>query len=174
MNKTILIPIFIIIAIILIFGLVSPQYKTYNEKLGQAKAKEAEVQSVRAYYSDVDKISEELAKYSAEITKMDLALPDEISAAAVSDYFQKKVSESGLILKDYVLPVTSIQSPLNASLKESNVSLSLSASYPALKNFIYNLGESARMVEVEKISFLSSDSKNLLLNIGLSLKLYSY
>jgi Tfp pilus assembly protein PilO len=173
MNKIILIPVFLIITIALVFGLVSPRYKDYNEKMAQVKSKEAELQAVKDYYAAVDKTSKELAKYTGEMARINLALPNETSDIAISDYFQKKSSESGLVLEDSILPVTIAQSSLNPLLKENNVSLSLSGSYSALKNFLYGIEESARMPEVDKISF-SAGEKESSLSINLSLKLYSY
>jgi hypothetical protein len=174
MNKTILIPVFLAIAVGLVLGLVSPKYKIYKDKLATVELKAAELQTVKAYYDYVDKTSEELAKYPLEMAKINLALPNEISEGAVSDYLNKKASEAGLISKQTAIPLIKAQSGLNPSLKENNAELSLSGSYSALKNFLSNIESSARMAEVGKISFLVSDEKDSLLSINLSLKFYSY
>jgi Tfp pilus assembly protein PilO len=173
MNKTILIPIFLIITLALVLGVVSPAYKSYKGKLDEMKTKEAELQTVKDYYSEVDKISGELAKYSPELAKINLALPNELSQAAVSDYFIKEISKSGLVFKDQIVSVTSGQSSLNASLMENMTNLSLSGSYSALKNFLYNIEESARMIETDTLGF-SAGKDDSSLSISLSLKFYSY
>lgn len=173
MNKIIVIPICLIITLILGIEVISPRYNFYKLKRAEAEAKSLELEDIRSYYNEVASISGGLEKYSQEIAKIDLALPEELFSPALFDYFQKKTSETGLILKDPG-SLSSAPSTINADIQEHRMSFSMSGSYSAIKKFLSVLEESSRLFEVERISFGKSGGGSSSFLIDLSIKFYSY
>ncbi len=173
MNKSLIIAISFIASIALFLGLVLPKYESLKSKISEREIKEANLKNRNDYYKKVAEISNELKKYSEEIAKIDFALPQEISLPAMYDFFQKKASESGLVLKNEKFDSGSAQKE-SLDKKEYNFSLELSGSYPAFKNFLAILEKSAKIVEVENVSFSSPEKSESAFSFDMSVKFYSY
>jgi len=173
MTKPIIIAICLILTLAFGLGLIWPQYKTLKATQLQIETKNTELQSKKAYFEDLAKISEELKKYPEELAKIDSALSTDISLPSIFNFFEKKASESGLVLKQ-VGSVSITPKKENSGLKEYRSTISLSGSYTALKNFLLNLEKSARIFETEKISFSSPTKKETTFSFDLVIKFYSY
>jgi Tfp pilus assembly protein PilO len=173
MNKTIITTICIILALSLGFGLVWPKYQSLVLKNAEAAAKTLDLQNRQSYYQEVAKTSEELKAYSEELSKIDSALPSEFFLPEMYDFFQKKASESGLVLKNESFGKGALVKD-NPDQKEYRFSLELSGSYAAFKNFLAALEKSARMIKVEKISFSSPEKSGSAFSFLVSVKFYSY
>lgn len=173
MNKTIIIAVSFIAAVALAFGLVLPKYESLKSKMSERGIKEANLKNKNEYYKEVSEISNELEKYSQELAKIDFALPQEISLPAMYGFFQKKASESGLVLKSENFNSGSVQKE-SLTKKEYHFSLELSGSYTAFKNFLAILEKSAKIIEVENISFSSPGKGESAFSFNVSVKFYSY
>ena len=173
MNKTIIIAISFIAAVAIAFGLVLPKYESLKLKMSERGIKEANLENKSEYYKKVSEISNELKNYSEELSKIDSALSQEISLPLIYDFFQKEASESGLVLKGENFDSSSVSKESFAQ-KEYRFNLELSGSYPAFKNFLAILEKSAKIIEVENISFTSPSKGDSAFSFGVSVKFYSY
>lgn len=173
MNRTIIITICLIITIALGIWVIWPQYQNLKSKQLEIKAKTIELQNETVSYEELVKTSEELKKYPEELAKIDSALPLEVSMPSMLDFLQKKASESGLNIKQFgQAPISSSKD--NPKFKEYLLNLSLYGSYQNLKNFILTLEKSARVFEVESISFSFPGKKEYPFLFNLTIKFYSY
>ena len=173
MNKSIIIIICLIVAVPLAVTVIWPQYQDFQLKQFQIEEKNKGLQNRQEYYQELARISEELKGYPEELSKVDSALPPEASLPSLFNVLQKKASESGLILSK-VDSVSEIPSKENQDIKEYNLDIFLIGSYPALKNFLLSLENSARLVEVKEASFSSSVDEKSPLVFKLTLKFHSY
>jgi len=173
MNKTIIIAVSFIAAITLVISLVLPRYESLKSKIYEREIKEINFKNSNDYYKKVAEISNELKKYPEELAKIDYALPQEISLPAMYGFFQKKASESGLVLKNEKFDSSSVLKE-NFTGKEHYFSLELLGSYPAFKNFLIILEKSAKIIEVENISFSSPSKGESAFSFDMSVKFYSY
>ncbi len=172
-KKIIIITVSIVAALALAIFLVLPEYGSLKSKISEREIKQANLKNRNDYYKKVAEISNELKKYPEELAKIDFALPQEISLPAMYGFFQKKASESGLVLKDEKFDSSSAPNESLAK-KEYRFSLTLSGSYPAFKNFLAILEKSAKIVEVEQISFSSPGKGESTFSFSVSVKFYSY
>jgi Tfp pilus assembly protein PilO len=168
--------IFIIISCIFltfILGvfLIWPKYQELEALKLKIFQKQLEFQSQEEYLTDLKNASQELEKYQESLSKIDSALPEDASLPALFDFFQKASSQSGLVLGNF--GSVTISPKEESTLKEIRLALSLSGSYSALKDFLSILENSARMVEVENISFSSPSEKEPFF-FKLGIKVYSY
>ncbi len=158
-NKFLIIVIILIASGCLFWFLVMPQYNQFKVLQSELIIKEAEYNAKYAYYAEVLRLFSELEKKQEGLSKIDKALPDEISLSPIIYFIQKKTQESGLIAKD--LFFTKISNKDNKeSIKDINFSLSVIGSYTSLKNFLYALERSANLFETRSISFSSSSMSN--------------
>lgn len=170
-NLPLLIAISLFIILVLGVVLVLPKYqdlKSLQEKISQ---KRAELQYTQDYFSDLNKLSTELKKYSAELSKIDSALPLDPSLPSLFRFLQKTSSESGLVLKR-LGQVSSNSLPERGKLKEYSLDLSLSGSYLSFKSFLSALEKTARLIEIESFSFSSLEGPPF--TFSLKIKFHSY
>jgi len=170
-------PIYIIVSLLLsfllIFFFVWPKFQELSSLKEKISVKRSELQSQEKYFQELEKTSEELKKYETSLSNIDSALPQNPLLPELLNFLQKASSQSGLSLK-------SISSPSTASgeaekIKETRISLVLVGSYSDFKNFLSVLEKSARLIEVENLSFFIKEIKEKgPIDFNLATKVYSY
>lgn len=190
-----LITILVLFSLILIFGVsfIWPKYQrlVMTEKITQVK--KTELERKEAYLEDLRRIDEQLKNYQNQLAKIDLALPSEPNLSLLFDFFQKITSQTGLVLGDLKIsglrqeiaelkeskegPSQPIESeklePKEKGPKVTRIELAVSGDYPSFKNFLSILEKSARLIEVEEISFFFPEKEGPL-KFNLKIKVYSY
>jgi len=105
-DRPIAIALIIFIIILLIFFLVMPEYKTFNNLRTELGEKKAEYAAEFDYYSAISRTYFELQSREKDVQKVDDALPQSSSIGDVVYFFQKTAKENGLIVKDLFLSKT--------------------------------------------------------------------
>lgn len=172
MNKTIATILSFILATGLTFFLVLPKYELLQSKTAEERTKESNLDNMNDYYKKAADISAELENYQEELAKIDFALPGEISLPRMYRFFQERASEAGLVLKNET--ADQLAASKTAGLNEQAFSLELTGSYTAFKNFLGIMEKSARLIEIEGISFGSPEKGKELFSFSVLLKFYSY
>jgi len=162
--------IFFSFSLLLIFVLILPTYQDLTSLRKKISEKEAELEIQEKYFQELQKISEELKNYEIPLSKIDSALPLKPSLPELLNFIQKASSQSGLSLKE--IGQASTFSVEKEKIKETKLDLVLVGSYSDFKNFLSVLEKSARIIEVENISF--STPKEGSFNFILTIKVYSY
>lgn len=188
MTRLIIIFISLTLALAWGIGFVWPKYQDLVrlEKINEVKI--AELQRKEEYLQELKKTSQELKNYQSQLAKIDLALPADPSLAATFDFIQKVSSQSGLVLTDIKPPVSQVitkeeetTQPLLEiekiteleELKETKLSFLVVGDYSSFKNFLSVLEKSARLFEIEAISFLIPEKEDPW-KFDLKIKVYSY
>lgn len=169
MNRPITIIVSFLLTLILGVVLIYPRYQDLQfiqEKIEELKI---ELQSKEEYLSNLNEVSEELKKYETELSIIDSALPSSPFLPALFDFLQKASSQNGLILKA-MSPVSGL---LSKGFKETRVNLNMTGSYASLKSFLSVLENSARIIELESLSFSSSEELSPF-DFNIAIKAYSY
>lgn len=173
---------FILFGISLVFGVIFfwPRYQELDSLQVQIENKRQEIKNQDKYYQELSLISKELDEHQEELTKINSALSFNPPLPSLLKYLQKVAPENGLILAS--ISSFSIQPlPERADIKEIQGSLKLSGSYPSLKNFLKTLEKSARLIEVDSVSFSVFQKKegetveiSEIFNFSLSIRTKSY
>ncbi len=171
MPKILTISICIFFILGLGVGLIWPKYQDFKSLELEVSQKKSELKSKKEYLASLESAFQELEKHKDNLSKIESALPSDQSLPSLFDFLQRTSAQSGLILVD-IGPVT-VSSPKGTTLKESGFNLSLSGSYSSLKNFLPVLEKSARLIEVEKISFSSAKGEEPF-SFNLLIKIHSY
>lgn len=172
MNKSVIIIVFISLA--LIFGaiFVLPKYQELDLLWQGIEREEESLAKRKEYLQDLRNTAEELKNYQDQVAKINSALPSDPDLPALFDFLQKAASQSGLYLKSISHSATQSSSEIEG-LEETSVSLDLSGSYLSLKEFISNYLEvTSRLIETESVSF-SSDPEEGPRDFNLTIKVYS-
>jgi len=166
MNKLILIVGCLALTLIVGFVLTWPKYQAWHILSLTIAAKETELQSQQEYFKNIKETSEELAKYSESLDKISSALPYNPSLPAMFNFLQVTASKTGLILEEITL----------GGMAEGEIRLSCQAAgnYLAMKSFLLALENSARMIEVENIAFISPEEKGESFSFAVRIKTHSY
>jgi len=173
-NKTLLIVIILFLVLSLGLLLFLPKYQTLKSSRSTIKDTQQEIKQYQDYFSKIEKTSEELKKYSDALSKIDFALPSDPSLIPVYYFLQKNSAQAGLAFKDIGVAKTSAMEEKPA-IQKHTFSASFSGSYFALKNFLSVLEKSARLFEVESISFSSPpQGKEGTFIFNLTISVHSY
>ncbi len=192
-RPIILISIVSAAVILLAFFVILPKYEELNSKSFQVEEKRFEFETLEDYFKDISFKDEELKKYESEMAKINSAIPDRPGIPSVFYFIQNTAEENGISL----VSVNSSSSPIRkirkagaeelkeSDIKENRFSVSVAGSYSSFKNFLSVLEKSARLIEVENISFSSfggmemgSEMSSLpsedIFFFDLQMKVYSY
>ena len=149
MNKLFIIAGCLVLALVLGFTLTWPKYQSFQVLRSNVEVKKEELQSKEEYFSQIKEISGELEKYTEALAKIASALPETPDLPALFNFLQSSASQTGLILEK--IRLTSLAEG------EIRVSCELLGEYTAFKNFLLALEKSARMIEIEEITFESPE-----------------
>ena len=172
-DRPIAIAVMLFIILVLGFYLVAPKYQQFNDLQIKLSEKEAEFKGKAAYFLEVGDTFKKLRSYEEGLEKIDSALPSDPSIAFLIYFFQKKTLENGLIFQQVSFSGSSSANKRGET-KEIHFSLGLLGSYSAFKNFLSSLEKSARLVEVESISFASQRGTEQIYPFKLEIKVHSY
>jgi len=178
--------IIFLLSLFLISFLIFPKYQKFNSLKKEILEKERELSSQGEYFETLQKTSEELKKYETSLSKIGAALPKNLSLPELLNFMQKASSQSGLFLKEISPALTA---PLEKSapegqaspntvgrgeIKETRINFLLVGSYPDLKNFLFILEKSSRLIDIENVSFSLPKEKEGPSNFAITIKVYSY
>lgn len=170
MPRLATISICLFLTLILALFLIWPKYQDLRSLRIKIKTKETERQYQEEYFSNLNKIYEELRQYETEISKIDSVLPREPSIPSLLNFLEKASTQNGLVFKE--LGSFSIIPPKEGRIKEIYLDFSVSGSYSFFKNFLNTLEKSAKIIEVENISFSFEEGEAF--SYSLKIKTHSY
>lgn len=171
MNRPTLILVSLLIAFIFGMFFLLPKNEALNFLKKQIQEKRTELQSKEEYLNTLNEIDRNLKNYETQLSKIDSSLPDSPEMPALFDFLQKSASQSGLVLKGLDADLSPLEK-IGGALRQTRLNLFLVGPYSSLKIFLSALEKSARLIEVESISFTSSEDG--LINAKMRIKVYSY
>jgi len=180
MSRPIAIIICLFLILILGIGLVAPKYQDLNLLQLRVKEKEIKVQSEKEYFSELSSVSEKLKSCEESLSKIDSSLPADPQLPDLFNFLQKTTAQSGLVLKGMSPASTNSvkREGWDPEIQETGTNLIVAGSYTSFKNYLSILEKTARMIELESISFLgpseSGATPGSLIDFNLRIKTYSY
>ena len=172
MSRLTIISITLPIILLVGFFFTWPQYQNVRNLGLEVQAKQNELQNKEEYFSKIKETSDELKNYEAEVSKIDSALPSDPFLPSLFNFLDKTANQNGLILKQ-LGSFSVVDSKAKPDIKEINIGITVSGSYPAFKNFLSALEKTARLVEVDDIIFSYPSAKETP-SFDLVIKAHSY
>lgn len=172
MSRLNLTVIFFLVVAVMAATLLWPKFQDLQISRENLEERRADFQNKEEYLVKLTGIRNSLKEYQPEFSKISFALPDNPSLPSLFSYLQKTSSESGLVL-ERISPFSVSSSQDFPGLQETAFSIEVSGVYSSFKNFLSLLEKSARLIEIENISF-SSGGDNESFAFDLKIKVHSY
>lgn len=156
-KKNLIVSVGIILAIILVIVfLIFPQIS----RVKNLSLKIKEIKTNLSQKNDLlNKIDEKIAEYNKltqKIQKINLAFPSQKQKAELIVQLESLTKETGLALKSINFN-ESKKGEEKGAYRVLNISLSLSGTYQAFKNFLVSLEKNIRLMDVQSVSFSSPE-----------------
>jgi len=167
-----IVPVLLLLAVVAggVF-LVWPKYQEFQKLRTELKIAKDDLKQKEDYIANLSSVDVELESYRGAVDKINSSFADDMSTPVIMNYLQKTVAENGLVLKG----ITEEGSSASAA-AGSSFSLSVSGSYGAFKNLISSLYLSAKIFEIDSLSFASpvADEAGGYFDFEISLKIPVY
>ena len=158
--------VLIIIALVLVgYYFVFPGYEDHMIKKKELDIKDEEIVAKEEYLPRLEVVAGRLLEHVDQITIVETSLPFEPSIAALSNYFQKTVSQNGLILKNIDVSQLFTDATNNTddgetesveNMSDMLFSATVTGSYPSFKTLLLDIYLNARIIGVDSFSFSST------------------
>lgn len=177
MSRPIIIFLCLLITILIAVFLLLPIYKEIKSHQFEIEQKESEIQYQEEKITHLNNLLQKLSEFQPELQKINLALPQDPSLPSLFNFLQEKASGKGLILQDIspflITPFKGEETTLSG-INQIFFEFKVSGSYQAFKDFLSALEKSARIIEIEKISFSILTEKETTPSYELTIKTHSY
>jgi len=155
MNQLLIIIIIFSYILSLWFGAFAPEAK----KLSNLKTELSDQENVlfmrKEYAERLRRASNKIAKQRENIDKMEIALPKDAELSYTLEFIQDTISRTGLIFKKISgISVSNVKNDEGKRIEETRVGLEVKSSYASFLNFLEEVEKSARLIEVDSISFV--------------------
>jgi len=170
-------PRFIILVALLgaiIIGLVFtfPKYKDYLQVAQKLANQKTFLENQAQYYKEIEETFKKLEAKRETVDKITSMLPKKLDSASLINYFNAASQKHGLLLQD-ILITSGDSFPKIERIQRHQITLKLSGTYSSLKNFLVSLEKSARLFEVDQITFSAPEEKEIY-DFEIQLTVYSY
>lgn len=174
MSSKVYLSVFIIfLSILFLYLFVYQKYQELSFLKKELSQKEQELENTRRYIRQVKEASEKLKDYSEQLSVIETAIPENLQEPETFHLLQTLSVQSGVTLKS-----VGKLSPKGENLPKRWITdIVILADYPTFKNFLSTLEKSARIIEINKISFSGTEKKEEikeLHNFNLILGIHSY
>jgi Tfp pilus assembly protein PilO len=160
MPKTLVSAILLFAALAVIGFLIVPQWQQLSEAKGQLKVKKTELQQREDYFSQLRTVARNFEALPEVLIKINNAIPDNPEFDKLINFLAVAAQQQGLVLTEISNVTVAAQESGKPNQEPQNflrgitLSLRLTGSYPALKNFLLQVEDSARLLEVERLAFV--------------------
>lgn len=160
--------IFLIATLIVSAILIWPEYQKNNSLSSDIEKADYGISKQEGYFSDLKDLDDEIEnKYKDKIALIDYAFPKDPNLPLLYDFVIKTCAQEGLIL-------TGISNSISAESDNEekgiiSINLQVSGSYSNIKDFIYAMENSARIFNVETVSFSSPEEEGSPFNFSLKI-----
>lgn len=179
-RPIVLTSIVFLIIILLVFFVILPKYQELSSKEFQLEEKIFEYKTLEEYFAKLSSNKKELENYQSELTKINLAIPDELKIPSLFYFIQKTAEANNLLLTAVSLDQKKREPDEDlkkSEIKENRALIVVAGPYSSFKNFLLVLERSTRFIEVEEISFSTEQTEKISKGsyfFNLKIKVYSY
>jgi len=150
---------FILTSFLILNFLVLPQYQNWQSVSSRVGELEKNIQTQKEYFQQIQEIAEDLKRNSSNLKKIEMGLPKNSSLPQLFHFIRKVNSEMGLSFQK-IGKIETRENP-QTKIKETLIDIVVVGDYSAFKNFLSKIENSARLIEVEKISFSFSQKEEI-------------
>jgi Tfp pilus assembly protein PilO len=172
-RKIITIVAFFAVSLGLFLTLIYPKYENWQNLRLRTKEKNTEFQTKTEYFNEIKETTIILDTYPEALAKISSALPTDPALPLLTNFLQTSASATGMSL-DKISIDSADQASGQKKFKETVLTLEVSGSYSAFKNFLSGLEKSSRIINVSSLSFKTPQKDKDPFVFSLSIKAFSY
>jgi Tfp pilus assembly protein PilO len=155
-NRLIVILVMFATTVAGVFLFVLPKYEELKKIDYELLQKQGEYNSESVYYAKIAQVAADIEARKDALAKVDSALPSNFYFAPLVSFFQKKGDENGVVVKAVLFaPVPPVTE--DKEVRNVHFSVNVVGNYQGFKNFLAALDSSARLFQINTISFASTD-----------------
>jgi len=184
MIKIILTVIFFVSSVSAGLFVVYPLYEDYQVKMEENEVLVEELENVKVYIAELEKIDEKIEDYREEVDFIASAFPEDHDAPTLFLYLQNKMEEHNVEPVERfgsfsVNPYQENDSD-HSRIREVSFDLSLEGSYENIKNFLREVEGVIRVTSIEEVSFSADETPfgaqetGEDINVRVNMKAFSY
>lgn len=161
----------------IILFLTWPGFQKFQELQKNIEFKKTDLATKVEYYALINKTAAELDLYKEEFDKISQnTMASEFVLPSLFDLLAQKASQNGLILEEIKLGgiIAVKENPPTGGTKQTNISLQVAGSYDSFKNFLLALEKSARLINIQDISFSTPSEPSKPFLFKLNIQTYGY
>lgn len=155
---------------------VWPKYQEYIKTRHNLANKEEFLKNNSQYFKKIREMFSRLEQDKELAAKVVAAIPSLPDYDKLIGYFEKTTAENGLIISKINIsePKEFKEIEEIKKIKEIKIFLNLVGTYASFNNFLSKIEKSARLFEVEEISFTAPQKGLNLFSFEVKLRVYSY
>lgn len=149
----------IVISLILAVFLVWPEYRAFSEVNNQLTQKKLQLENQNKYIQSLKVADNQLKERVELVEKISSALPAKVDIPSLLEFLEKASVSSGVNLSKISWENVS-SGDEKERIKKHYFSAEVAGSYFALKNFLFAIETSARLINIEQLNFSVSANEN--------------
>jgi len=165
MQKKFFLPILFLVIFLFIIYFLLPQWSEVKELNEFIKEKENKIAQRKKEISRFEEISSKLEEYKSSLEKINRAIPQEISMADLTAFFQKESIKNGLILNSFNQTKNPRKKKEEGRLKTAYFDVNLVGKFSAFESFLKSLESSSRMFDLDLINIRRKDESSLAISL---------
>ncbi len=169
-----IISISLVISIIIGAVFIYPRYQEFVKLQNQADQKEEELENKQSYLKFLDEINKKAQEKKDLINKIVSAIPDEPDIPSFLNFLREETKNTGVGLEQVSWTNEGFKENEKKQTNQYLISLEVSGSYFAFRNFLSTLESSARLIEVLTTDFSITPETEESTIFSLRLKIHSY
>jgi len=170
----IIISISLVISIIIGAIFLYPKYQQFSELQNQITEKEKELANQQNYLKVLGQTDEKVKERQDLIDKVMSAIPDEPDIPSFLNFLKQETINTGVGLEDVMWDKRISPGDEKKQTNEYLISVDVSGSYFAFRNFLSALENSARLIEILSTDFSLDHATEEPTEFNLKLKIHSY
>lgn len=153
--------------------LVYPNYQDLTELKVDINLKQSELVNKTRRVSELARLKEQLDRHTIELERIDAAIPQDAEIPTLFNFIQNISATSGLVLR-FISAAETEGRFENSDLVVVSISISVTGSYDALKEYISQIEKSPRILEIQSVAFSSLLSEDEQFDFTISFNAYAY
>jgi Tfp pilus assembly protein PilO len=158
-NKPVWASIMLILTVVFAGIFVWPKFQKLGELQSALARKQVEYRNKSNYYAKIDQVTKTIEEKKDVLDKIGSALPDKFYLSSLTYFFQQAATNANLKLSSASLSEVS-NPPAGTRIKNVIFNIHVVGTYDNFKKFLASLENSARLFEINSISFNAASGTN--------------
>jgi len=172
--------LFPLLSILIVLGLIAggffygwPQFQEFRSLQNELESKEKALEQKEEHFTEFRDLETKLADYEEELSKIDAALPLELSMPVVFQMLEDAAVMGGVLLESTGVDAVQAEKTEHEGADRITFSSTIRGSYTSFKDFLRALHNNPRFFDVQSVQLATPDEETSLFNVSIQLATYA-